>query len=76
VEGSCFPKTALEKVNRWRAGGVGDSWRRPPPVDNRAVGHTVLDREYHALNLSGFGVTPSGVEGSCFPETALEKVNG
>jgi len=33
-------------------------------------------REYHALNVSGFGVTPFGVEGSFSTKTAHEKDNG
>jgi len=72
-----FPKYALEKVNGWRAGGVGGSWRRPPPIeDSQDVGQTVLGRKYHAQNPSGLGVTHSGVKGSFSPNTHLKKSTG
>jgi len=33
-------------------------------------------REYHALNVSGFGVTPFGVEGSFSTKIAMKKTSG
>ena len=77
VEGSFSLKTTHEKDCGWGAGGFGGRWCRPPPYEDRQdTGQTILDREYHELNVSSLGATLFGVEGSFSLKTALEKNNG